>query len=209
LKKIEKGDKNMNIGMRIILAVYAFCIAVISLASMLAAINRNLFEMLYNYTVTYVFSGNGFMPRLVAILVTLLFFVLSLLFIYEAVKSNRDKRGISKQTGIGEFNISLNSIESIALAAARKIEGIKEAKIFVGDLNDSVAIKARLIVFPDTNIPFIVNELQNAIKNTVEENAGIEVANVTVVVDSVFDISQVSNQRARELPAPPVKPRVE
>ncbi len=194
----------MNIFLRILLAIYAFCLAIISLVTMMVSLKRDIFELLYDYAETYIFAGSSMVPRFIVLGIALIFFIISLVFLFAGFKSNRDKKSVSKQTNIGEVCISLNSIESISLNAARKIGGIRDTKIIIIKREEAVAIKAKLVVLPDTNIPVVSEEVQAAIKRAVEENVGIGVKEIKVVIDSVYEAPAPKIQKTEM-----VKARVE
>ena len=176
----------MNIFFRVLLAIYAFCLAVFSAIMMYAVIKTDVFNAIYQYMDERIFSYNGSGPRLALFLTALLFFVLSLMFLLSGVKSNKDKKAISKHTNIGEVSISLNSIENIALNASRKAAGVKDTKAFVRKRVDNVSIVARIVVMPDMNIPAISEDVQTRVKKSVEDNAGINVSDVKVIVDCIY-----------------------
>jgi Uncharacterized protein conserved in bacteria len=153
---------------------------------MLITIKTDIFPNIYDFLDTNVFSSSVMEPRIITFIISLIFFVLSIMFLLSGVKSNKDKKAVSKHTNIGEVKISLNSIENIALNASKKANGVKETKAFVRKLEDSVAVIVRIIVMPDMNIPEISADIQSKVKNTVEDNAGIEVKEVKVIVEGIY-----------------------
>ena len=206
-KKGKKGDEVLNIFLRVLLAIYAFCLAILSLVTIMISLKRDIFQLLYDYANTYVFSNTSMVPRLILLGIALLFFIVSLVFLFAGIRSKRDKKSVSKQTTIGEVCISLNSIESISLNATRKIGGIRETRIIVDKRENDVSIKAKLIVLPETNIPVVSEEVQNEVKKAVEENAGIGVKDVKVMIDSVYEAPAPKPQPSKTEMV--VKPRVE
>ena len=176
----------MNIFFRVLLAIYAFCLAVISAVTMYVTIRTGVFNTLCSYLDDKVFSSIGPGPRILVFLIALVFFVLSITFLLSGVRSNKDKKAVSKHTNIGEVRISLNSIENIALNASKKANGVKEAKTLVKKQDDNVSITARIIVMPDLSIPAISEDVQMRVKKSVEESSGINVRDVKVIVDSIY-----------------------
>lgn len=176
----------MNIFFRVLLAIYAFCLAVFSAICMIITIKTDIFQTIYENLDQYVFSNNVVEARIVTFLIALVFFVLSIMFLFSGFKSNKDKKAVSKHTNIGEVRISLNSIENIALNASKKANGVKETKAFVKKLDDSVAVTIKIIVLPEINIPEISGDIQARVKGSVEDNAGINVKEVKVVVEGIY-----------------------
>lgn len=176
----------MNIFFRIVLAIYAFCLAVISAVTMLITIRTDIFEVIYEYLDESVFSYSGPGPRIATFIIALLFFILSLMFLLSGVKSNKDKKAVSKHTNIGEVRISLNSIENIALNASRKVNGVRDTRAFVKKIEEDVAVSIKLVVMPDINIPAVSEDVQERVKRSVEESSGINVKEVKVIIESIF-----------------------
>jgi uncharacterized alkaline shock family protein YloU len=181
-----RGGMQMNIFFRVLLAIYAFCLAVISAVIMYVTIKTGVFNTLCSYLDEKVFSSISPGPRIAMFLIALVFFVLSITFLLSGVRSNKDKKAVSKHTNIGEVKISLNSIENIALNASKKANGVKEAKTLVRKQDDNVSITARIVVMPDLSIPAISEDVQMRVKKSVEESSGINVRDVKVIVDSIY-----------------------
>lgn len=108
------------------------------------------------------------------------------MFLLSGVRSSKDKKAVSKHTNIGEISISLNSIENIAINASKKTNGVRETKTLVRKSDDGVEIEIRLVVMPDMSIPVITEDVQQRVKKSVEDTAGVIVKAVRVVVDSIY-----------------------
>jgi uncharacterized alkaline shock family protein YloU len=176
----------MNILFRILLAFYAFCLALFSAFGVYVAIDPNLFINISEH-INGILSTDGAIALRVTVFATaLIFFILSIMFLLSGVKSNKDKKAVSKHTNIGEIRISLNSIENIASHTCKRINGVKESKTTVRKSEDGVQIEARMIVMPDMSIPVISEEVQGRVKKAVEEASGIMVKSVNVIVDNIY-----------------------
>jgi uncharacterized alkaline shock family protein YloU len=115
----------------------------------------------------------------------LVFFALSITFLLSGVRSNKDKKAISKNTNFGEIRISLNSIENIALNTVKKFQSIRETKAKVYKIDETIAIVVNAVIMPDVNIPSMSQDVQARVKRSVEESTGIEVKEVKVVIDGI------------------------
>lgn len=173
----------MNIFLRIILAIYAFFLTIISGIIMLIPFKKDILDRIY-YSFYDILKSNY--STFILLLITFVFFALSLTFLLSGFKNDKDKKSVSKHTNIGEIKISLNSIESIALAAAKRINGVKDTKATIINHNDTVSITVKAIVMSDVNIPTLSENLQLMVKKTVEDTAGINVSDVRVVVDNIY-----------------------
>lgn len=176
----------MNIFFRVLLAFYAFCLAVISAIAMYMAVQVDSYRGVFDFLTESIFRSETPGPRIATFLVALVFFVLSIMFLLSGVKSSKDKKAVSKYTNIGEVRISLNSIENISINAARKAAGVKDTRTDVKRQEDGVSVTVRLVVMPDLSIPAISEDVQMRVKKSVEESSGIQVKDVRVIVDSIY-----------------------
>lgn len=174
----------MNLLFRILLTIYAFALMIISLIAVSITLRPEIFDRISNYLTFDVLQNNN--SRLVMFFITLIFLVLSIMFLFSGFKSNKDKKAISKFTNIGEIKISLNSVESIALSASRKLLGVRDTKAYVTKFDDSVSILIKVVIMADINIPTLSEDIQVKVKNSVEETTGIIVNNVRVMVDNIY-----------------------
>lgn len=176
----------MNIFFRVLLAIYAFCLAVVSALGMYVAIDPSAFVDIAETITDIISTENATAFRIIVFIIALIFFALSITFLLSGVKSSKDKKAVSKHTNIGEIKISLNSIENIAINASRRSNGIKETRTLVKKADDGVEIEVRIVVMPDLSIPVISEEVQGRVKKAVEESSGIPVKQVRVFVDSIY-----------------------
>lgn len=174
---------DMNLFFRILLAVYAFCLTIVSIITMLITFRPYIFDLISNYLSESVLPNRN--ASFIMFLIAFLFFALSLTFLLSGVKSDKDRKAINKFTNIGEIRISLNSIESIALATSRRLNGIRDTKVDVRKVDDSVSIIVRAVILPDINIPVLSEEIQVKVKKSVEESSGIKVNDVRVLVENI------------------------
>jgi uncharacterized alkaline shock family protein YloU len=174
----------MNIFFRVLLAIYAFCLAIVSAIAMLVTIKPVIFESIYSYLSHNVLSSRN--ASIGMFVIAFIFFVLSFTFLLSGFKSNKDKKAVSKYTNIGEIRISLNSIENIALNVSKKFNGVRDTKANVLKKDENVLITIRVVVMPDINIPALAEDMQSIVKKSVEESSGIAVEEVRVLVDGIF-----------------------
>jgi len=158
----------------------------VSAVVMYTAIWTKVFAGMAEYLSENVFAEGATGFRIAVFITALVFFVLSIVFLLSGVKSNKDKKAVSKHTNIGEIRISLNSIENIAINASRKVNGVKDSKTFVKKAEDGVEIEVRTVVMPDMSIPVISEDVQAKVKKAVEDTAGVLVKQVKVIVDSIY-----------------------
>lgn len=174
----------MDIIFRILLAVYAFCLTVISLITVVLTLRPEMIERASEFLVNDVLPNRGI--SLFLLFVEIVFFGLSLMFLLSGVRSEKDKKSVRKINNVGEIRISLNAIESIALNASKKVGGIKENKAYVTKQGDNVSVYIKTIVMPDVNIPALLEDIQVKVKKSVEETTGIAVNEVKASVENIY-----------------------
>lgn len=114
----------------------------------------------------------------------LLLFVLSFRLLFWAMRRPKDG-GVDRLTEFGYIRISLETLESIASRAARGVKGIRDltARVqFSSDSPSTVGIGLKITVDGETPIQILSEELQRTVKEQVEEIAGVEVSQVSVLV---------------------------
>jgi len=151
---------------------------------MVFTLKPEMLDSSLSFLMTNVLADRGLTVLL--FIIELVFFGLSLMFLLSGVKSDKDKKYISKYNNVGETRISLNTIESIALAASRKLGGVKDNKAYVKKQGENVVIFIKTIVMPDINIPALLEDIQMKVKKSVEETTGIGVNEVKVSVENTY-----------------------
>lgn len=171
----------MNVLLRILLVIYAICFIIISILTTVAALNN---EIITNFLHNYILSD--YAPTAILVIISLILLISGIIFLISALKTDKDRKVVSKYTNIGEVKISLNSIENIALNAAGKFSAIKDVRAFVSKVDDNVSITIKALVLPDTNIPIISNEIQETVKTAIEESSGIIVSDVGIFIENIY-----------------------
>lgn len=174
----------MNLSFRILLAVYGFCLTIVSFFMMVITFRPDIFDRMAGFLSTQL--NNSRNTAFIVFIVGFLFFSMSLTFLLSGFKSSKDKKAVSKHTNIGEVKISLGAIENIALAAAKKLNGVKETKAYVLKASDSVSILIKTVVMADINIPALSEDIQVRVKKSIEESSGVLVNDVRVVVENIY-----------------------
>jgi uncharacterized alkaline shock family protein YloU len=88
-------------------------------------------------------------------------------------------------TEIGEVRISFKAIESMVLAAARKVNGIREVTTRIDAVEQGLIIYMRVKTIPDMPIPGLAAELQTKVRDYVQQNSGTNISEVKVLVENI------------------------
>lgn len=86
----------------------------------------------------------------------------------------------------GDIHISLHAIEYIVGRLARQVRGIREVRPRIKATPGGVAIFVEAAVQPDVPIPQVTAELQEKVRQQVQEMVGIHVLEVKVLVEGVL-----------------------
>jgi len=183
---------NNSIFTRVLTTVYAVIITVFSVITVVVTLNRSLYDRLVDYIREDIFE-NRYLFFFI-IIVSLILLALSIAYLSSGLRGDKDKKVVKKHTNVGILNISLVAIENIALAAAKKINGVREAKAQILKIqgDESIAVVLKVVVLADINIPAVSQELQLKVKKSIEESSGVTVDNVKVVVENIM-----ANYRSR------------
>ncbi|MCX7843263.1 MAG: alkaline shock response membrane anchor protein AmaP [Clostridia bacterium] len=173
----------MNIFFRVLLAIYAFILTILSFLIMVIAFKPSIFSWLSDYMQAILKTRNG---PLITFIIAFIFFALSITFLLSGVRSSKDKKAVTKHTNIGEILISLDTLENIALAASRKLNGVRDSKAAIYKQEDGVAVTVKVVVLPEINIPLLSEDIQVKVKKALEDSSGIKVYDVRVMVDNIY-----------------------
>jgi len=174
----------MKIFYRVLLAVDAVFLSTISIVMMVAVLRKDLFLNLSKYISKNLLSGD--FSSFSVFVIAFIFFCVNLSFLLSGLRTSKEKKAIAKQTNIGQIKISLNTIESIVLLTAKKINSVRDSKVRVDRKNDSVKIDIKAVVLPEIDIPLLAEELQNKVKKSVEESTGVIVNDIEVIVENIY-----------------------
>ncbi|MFY0543259.1 alkaline shock response membrane anchor protein AmaP [Brevibacillus sp. H7] len=172
----------MNLFDRFILTIYSF--ALIVLSCIMIGVTSGLIPA--DYVRPYVeqmLSGT----QMAYLIVAVIFLVVSLRFFFSSFRRQKRKgeKGIRQHSDLGEVNITLQTIQTIAERAARRIKGVRDLKTSVKAVESGNIIALRVSVDGETPLPELTQKMQYDVKNQVESIAGVAIAEVSVIVTEV------------------------
>jgi uncharacterized alkaline shock family protein YloU len=88
-------------------------------------------------------------------------------------------------TDLGVVNITVTALEHLVSKAAKQIKEVKEIKPRVKPLNNGVAVFLNAGVSTESNLPIVTKELQDTVKEYIEQIAGIDVLEVKILVNYI------------------------
>ena len=178
----------MDILSRFILTVYAFFVTVWSVIAMVATLRPVVFDKIVCFLARDVVCGGRY--KVLFFVIELFFFCTSVVFLLSGLKNSKRKSAIVRETPLGQVRISLDTIENIVSGMLRKVQVVRESKVYVENREGKVFIVIKIIIMMDVNIPVLVEEVQNKAKSAIESNTDIEVDRIHVIVDNISNASK-------------------
>ncbi|QCX32699.1 alkaline shock response membrane anchor protein AmaP [Caloramator sp. E03] len=119
-------------------------------------------------------------------IILLLLIIINMYFIISIfIGSRSPKIGVLKSMPEGDMYISNETIKSLVLKTIEQTKGIKDAKVFVKPGKDNMNILIKALVVPDINIPSTIKNVQENVKNYIENIAEIPVGEIKVVIEDI------------------------
>lgn len=182
----------MNLFDRFILTIYSFALIILSCVA-IAATSGLLSPDVFRPYLEEMLAGTN----LAYLIVAIIFLVVSLRFFFSSFRSSKPKteRGIRQRSDLGEVHITLQTIQTIAERAARRVKGVRDMKTAVKSLESGNIITLRIAVDGETPLPELTQKLQQDVKDQVEGIAGVVISEVSVIVT---EVAQQENYAARK-----------
>jgi len=182
----------MNAGARLIVGIVGLILIIVGIFS----------AMLYmNFIDVAGTALQGFAGQEEAALVGLVLLVLGLILVGTSLRGVSSGEG-GKQQSIalynqnGEINISFQAVENMALRVSREIHGIRDTSTKVKYTDEGLTIVLKVKVLPDMEIPPLSSDLQQKVKEYVEEKTGTPVNEVRITVENIVVDHMVTKQRS-------------
>ena len=178
----------MNQIVRFSLIVIAFLLAVVALVFLMMMFDDNVL----NGMLVMISSLKQLVSyKLIAIAFASILLIMCVLAIVYGVMSGRLRRTRIRSTEIGNIDIGVDAIESIALNAAKSSQsGIKTARARVApSKGDKISVQLTAVLYSDVEVPAMMAKVQDRIKKDIERYTGIPVAEVMVRVSRIEPVA--------------------
>ncbi|MFV9510792.1 alkaline shock response membrane anchor protein AmaP [Tepidibacillus sp. LV47] len=174
---------------RLVLFLASLSLMLISL--FVIVIGIGLFNpMLLNQWLTQFFNQSD--VKTSVLIISLILFFISLYLITKSLQ-RREVLPISKHSEIGEIKISMETLENLVTKITSRIKGIRELKAKVRpDEQGTMSVLVKIVFDGETPIPQITKEIQELVKERLEQLTGITVGQVHIVISNV---SQSTNKK--------------
>jgi uncharacterized alkaline shock family protein YloU len=178
-----EGGLPLGVIDRLLLFLCSIGLAVLALVVCLTGLQIGIQPELVRAGMERFYQDLGWRWVTAAVSLSVLLISLRLLLVSLSRKKRIDP-GVEHKTEVGYIHISLSTIESIALKAARRVKGVRDltARIRHQAQQGSVTIGLKITVDGETPIQPLSEQLQQLVKEQVKAITGVEVSQVSVYV---------------------------
>ena len=163
---------------RLVVFLYSILLLALSGITIVAAIGRP--DPLNYITLALSTPGN----RIILGVAAIALLVVAVLSLFSSLKVQAKPSSINIQnTLVGQVSITVPAIKVIIMKAIKKVEGVKEVKSSVNNSAEGVIVNLHIMISPELSIPETTKNIQDIVKQYLEEFGGLPVAEVKILVD--------------------------
>jgi uncharacterized alkaline shock family protein YloU len=168
----------MGIIDRVILTIYTFLLALLSLGVVLLALNL--------ISLNFVWTSISFIQgQWEAALIGLVFFLVSIRLLLAGVRSRRGKNTIAHHTEMGDVHITLDAVKNLVEKTSRHIRGVRGIKVLVRQEGQGLKVVIRAVISPESNVPNVGSEIQQRVLEHIKNTVGVESVEIQVFVENI------------------------
>ncbi|NLM37841.1 MAG: alkaline shock response membrane anchor protein AmaP [Firmicutes bacterium] len=168
----------MKISYRLVIIIGSLVMLILSVFFFGLLIGEDLFRVLGMLTP----AEDGKVFKLLGFLFFFIFFILLWM---AGLHTKKELKTIIHETELGEIRISSSAVEALALRAVKKIRGVKEAEVRAITENERLSFQAEIVSSPDLNVPQLIYEIREELREYIHETLGIPVNSVEVTVTKI------------------------
>ncbi|HHX50475.1 MAG TPA: alkaline shock response membrane anchor protein AmaP [Clostridia bacterium] len=169
----------MKLYERVLFAIYSLIIIACSLMVLLIALGWQ--EPLISFQALLAENQTRWLLALGAALVMLI----ALKLFFDGFRREPSRKALVESGELGQVQISVTAIEHMVKKAAMKIKGVREVKPKIRCIPEGVAVLLQVQVTPDLNIPQTTADIQNEVRDYLENTAGLKLLEAKVLVDHI------------------------
>jgi uncharacterized alkaline shock family protein YloU len=170
----------MNLFDRIILMLYVLFFSVVSVIVILFSTSLITLDVFWT-------SISQFHGRWEVAVVGVVLLLASLRLLLSGIKFQRSAETIIKNNDNGIISISFNALENLVLKIVRDVESVKDVKVKIKKHEHEISIFLNIVVTHDIMIPELTLELQEKVKSYIQTTAGVNVKDIRINVDNIFN----------------------
>lgn len=178
----------MNRWNRLTTIVFSFIIAMISLLTVLMFLSGFIMSAMISFLLRIQKVSSA---RTAIVIAAIVLFIMATASLLLAIMNARLHKARVRSTNLGNIDIGVDAIESIALNAAKSAQsGVKTVKARVSPKEgEKISVSLDITTYSDVEIPAMMNKVQERVKKDIERYTGIEVVEVPIKVAQVDAVS--------------------
>jgi len=113
-----------------------------------------------------------------------LYVLIGVRLFWKGLVIERKKQAVVQDGELGDVRVSLPAIESLAEKVVSPIKGVRDVRARVVTAPQGINMHMNITVSPDINVPALSKDIQQQVRDSVLNVAGIAVHEVRVAVES-------------------------
>jgi uncharacterized alkaline shock family protein YloU len=93
--------------------------------------------------------------------------------------------GVTQELKLGRVITTVQALESVVHKAVRQVRGVREVKPVIRIDTAGLVIILNLVLVPEVKISEIAEQIQENVKNQINQTVGIEVLEVRIRVENI------------------------
>lgn len=169
----------MSAWWRVVMILYNLVLVLLAAVGIAAALGRP--EPLYYINLVLSTPEN----RVILGTVTVALLIAGLTALFSTLKSEDPALNsiVVDSTLSGEISITVPAVNTIIMKAVKKVQGVRDIRPTVLNGADGLVVKLHMMINPDYSVPEMCKEIQQIVKQYLEETGGLRVSEVRVLVD--------------------------
>ncbi len=121
--------------------------------------------------------------------------VIAITALVSALKIEEPGKAINVDSTLaGDVSITVPAVNVIIMKAVKKVQGVRDIRPTVMDGVDGLVVKLHMMINPDHPVPEMSKQVQEVVRQYLEETGGLKVSRVEILVDDF----NVANRNARD-----------
>jgi uncharacterized alkaline shock family protein YloU len=170
----------MGIIDRIILSIYTFLLAFLSLGVILLSLRLISLDVVWT-SLSYLCEQRE------AALVGTIFFLVSIRLLLAGLRtrSHKEKDPIVHHNEMGDVHVSLDAVKNLVDKIARHTRGVRGVKVIVSNDIQGLKVSLNAVISPESNVPTVSAEIQRRVHDYIKNTVGVELADVHILVENI------------------------
>jgi uncharacterized alkaline shock family protein YloU len=168
----------MGIFDRIILSIYTFLLAFLSLGVVLISLRLIPLDLVWT-SISIIYG------QWEASLVGAVFLLVSIRLLLAGLRSRRGKDTIVHHNEMGDVHISLDAVENLVEKTARHVRGVRGVKVSANHSKQGLKLSLKAVISPECHVPTVTAEIQQQVQDYIRSSVGVELVEMRIFVENI------------------------